>query len=80
MAEARLLAETESLDAAVIDLRIRGEKAYAICEILESRHLPFVLTTGYAASGLPTKWADCPLVEKPYKLEDIQVALTSLFV
>lgn len=78
MALARELAEHESIDAAIIDIRIRGEKAFSICEILAKRGIPFVLTSGFAHWDLRVKWADRPSLAKPYTLEDVQLALTEL--
>ncbi|CAN5244763.1 MAG: response regulator [Pseudomonadota bacterium] len=79
MASARELAEGEEFDAAIVDIRIRGDKSFPICEILESRGIPFVLTSGYADWTTPEKWQDRPQLPKPYKLEDVEVALLQLF-
>lgn len=79
MAIARELAEHEAIDAAILDVRIRSEKAYPICEILSARGIPFVLTSGYAAWDLPLKWADRPTLAKPYTSEMLQTALVELF-
>ena len=61
-----------------MDVRIRGEKAFAICDILEARHVPFLLTSGYGDWSLPAKWVDRPRCPKPYKLEDLEVGLSEL--
>lgn len=78
MAAARELAESEELDAAIVDIRIRGEKAFPICEILADREIPFILSSGYADWPTPEKWQDRPQLPKPYGLEDIEVALVQL--
>lgn len=78
MASARELAESSDLDAAIVDIRIRGEKAFPICEILAGRQIPFVLSSGYADWPTPEKWQDRPQLPKPYTLEDIEVALLQL--
>ena len=75
MAIARQLAQEEDIDAAVIDIRIRGEKSFAICEILAARGIPFVLTSGYADWPLPERWRDALQLPKPFKLEDLEAAL-----
>jgi len=76
MASARELAETENIDAAVVDVRIRGEKAYSVCEILKRRSVPFVLTSGYADWSLPVEFRDQPQLPKPYNITDLRDALT----
>lgn len=78
LAVARGLAETEVCDAALIDIRIRGEKSFAICDILAGRGIPFILTSGYADWTIPNRWQDSLQLPKPYKLEDLEVALHQL--
>ena len=78
MAVARELASSEPIEAAIVDIRIRGEKAFPICDILHARGIPFVLTSGYADWPTPAKWRDCTQLPKPYKLADIELALAEL--
>jgi CheY-like chemotaxis protein len=78
MAVARSLAEAEACDAALVDIRIRGEKSFSICDILAGRNIPFVLTSGYADWPVPDRWQDSLQVPKPFKLEDLEAALTEL--
>jgi hypothetical protein len=56
-----------------------GEKAYAICDILTKRGIPFMLTSGRADWDLPVKWADRPSLAKPYTLADVEAGLTGIF-
>lgn len=79
MAVARTLAEVEQCDAALVDIRIRGEKSFSICDILESRGVPFILTSGYADWPNPGRWNDSLQLPKPFKLEDLAAALDKLF-
>ena len=78
MAAARAFAEGEPLDGAIMDVHIRGEKIFAICEILENRGVPFVLTSGYASWQMPDKWVDRPRLPKPYTLDQLEQALATL--
>src|ERR1700760_4026931 len=48
MASARQLVEAGGFDAALMDVHIRGERVFPLCEKLESRGVPFVFTSGYA--------------------------------
>ena len=75
MAAARELAEDAELDVALIDIRIRGEKSFPLCEILDRRGVPFVLTSGYADWGVPDEWRDRPRLPKPYNMDDVRGAL-----
>ena len=43
----KVLAQDEAIDGAILDVNIRGEKAYPVTDALRERHIPFVLATGY---------------------------------
>jgi DNA-binding NtrC family response regulator len=75
MAVARELANSAEVDVALVDVRIRGEKSFAVCPILNRRGVPFVLTSGYADWAVPQEWAGRPQLPKPYKVKDLEVAL-----
>jgi DNA-binding NtrC family response regulator len=75
IAVARELIEAEGLDAAVVDVHIRGERSFQLCDLLEERRVPFVLTSGYGNWQIPEKWADRPRLHKPYLLEGLRDAL-----
>ena len=66
MADARQLSEKEQIDAAVVDINIRGGKAFPVLRILEDRNIPFILTSGYADWSLPEEWQERPRLHKPY--------------
>src|SRR5437763_8780586 len=75
MAMARELIESGGYDAALMDIHIRGERVFPLCEVLEAKRLPFVLTSGYADWQVPDKWADRPRLQKPYTLDQVREAL-----
>jgi len=78
MAVARELIDEEKFDAALVDVHIRGERAFPLCEVLAARGVPFVFTSGYADWGMPDKWQDRPRLQKPYRVEDVEEALEAL--
>jgi CheY-like chemotaxis protein len=78
MATARELAETEEFDAAILDIHIRGERVFSICEVLEARKIPFILTSGYADWQVPDKWRDRPRLQKPYTIDQVEQTLSDL--
>jgi DNA-binding response OmpR family regulator len=78
MAAARQLMETEDLDAALLDIHIRGERVFPLCDVLAAKRVPFVLTSGYADWNIPEKWEDRPRLQKPYTMEQIEAALNAL--
>ena len=78
IASARQLIENETFDAALMDVHIRGERAFNLCEALAAKGVPFVLTSGYADWQIPEKWQDRPRLQKPYTLEQVEEALNAL--
>lgn len=78
MAAARELIEEGGFDAAMMDVHIRGERVFPLCEMLEEKGVPFVLTSGYADWTMPDKWRDRPRLQKPYKLDDVRDILCEL--
>jgi CheY-like chemotaxis protein len=78
MAAARELIEHEKVDAALMDVHIRGERVFPLCEALAVRNVPFILTSGYADWNMPDKWRGRPRLQKPYTLGQIEEALKHL--
>ena len=63
MAAARELIEGEAIDGALMDVHIRGERVFPLCDLLESRGVPFILTSGYADWQIPEKLASRPRLQ-----------------
>jgi DNA-binding response OmpR family regulator len=79
MASARTLVEAGGFDAALVDVHIRGERVFPLCELLEAAGVPFIFTSGYADWTMPDRWEDRPRVQKPYTIDQVEAALTALF-
>lgn len=78
MANARQLIENESFEAAIMDIHIRGDRVFSLCELLDEKGVPFVLTSGYAGWDLPEQLKARPRLQKPYRLEDVRQVLMEL--
>lgn len=78
LASALQLAEAEELDAAIVDINIRGDKAYGVLRILQRRSIPFILTSGYANWSLPDEWAEAARLAKPYTQIMLRESLAEL--
>ena len=78
MAFALQLAEEEEIDGAIVDINIRGGKAFPVLRILERRGIPFILTSGYADWSMPPDWADRPRLAKPYTPNMLRESLAAL--
>lgn len=79
MAEGRKLAEIGGFDAALMDVHIRGERVFPLCDLLAEKGIPFVLTSGYADWSMPDKWRGCPRIQKPYTIDQVERALGACF-
>jgi hypothetical protein len=78
MAAGRALIDSAEVDAALMDVHIRGERVFALCETLAAKGVPFVLTSGYADWTMADKWQDRPRLQKPYRIHDVRSALVDL--
>lgn len=78
LAIARELASEEHIDAAVLDLNIRGEKIYAVAAMLAGRGVPFLFASGYADWTLPPEYQDVPRLLKPYQADTLRPMLEAL--
>jgi ActR/RegA family two-component response regulator len=71
-------AESAILTGAVLDINVRNEAVFPIAEMLRSRGLPFVFTTGYDQSAIPEHYKDVPRCEKPIDTAALVRALAAL--
>ena len=78
MAAAPELLDGEKYDAAILDIHIRGERVFPLCDLLAAGGVPFVLTSGYADWQIPEKWDDRPRLQKPYTIDQIEQVLSDL--
>lgn len=78
MAAARELIEAGGFDAALMDVHIRGERVFPLCELLEAKDVPFILTSGYGDWQVPEKLEDRPRLQKPYTIAEVEKALKKL--
>lgn len=72
-------AETEQLDAAVLDVNLHGDLVWPAAKLLRERGIPFVFTTGYSGTiAPPPELADSPWLEKPLRPERVTSVLAAL--
>jgi CheY-like chemotaxis protein len=75
LAEARDVAAAAQIDLAVLDVNLHGQLVYPVAQILAERGIPFVFSTGYGASGLPSEMATRPVLSKPYFTRELERAI-----
>jgi two-component SAPR family response regulator len=69
-----LLAATEQIDVAVVDINISGQVATAVADKLIEREIPFLFISGYEKMR-GTRYASIPLLRKPFEPEDLHDAV-----
>jgi CheY-like chemotaxis protein len=69
--DARRLARTEALDAALVDANLNGAPADDIAVALAERRVPFAFVTGYDRGGLPADFQQAAMINKPFSREEI---------
>jgi CheY-like chemotaxis protein len=67
--------EREAIDLAVLDVNIDGREVYPIAAALEARDIPFIFTTGYGSDGLHPAYRNRPVLQKPYRSDDLKAAI-----
>ena len=60
-----LIDTLQPLHGAVIDINLRGIRAFALADALRKRGIGFVIATGYDVNILPRALADAPRCVKP---------------
>jgi CheY-like chemotaxis protein len=78
VAEALAMIEGQSIDAAVLDINLRGQMSYPVADVLTARGVPFVFTTGYARDRLLEAYRAFPYLLKPYHRLAMRDALLGL--
>jgi CheY-like chemotaxis protein len=72
-----LLAE-EPVDAAVLDINLKGQMVFPVADVLREQGVPFVFATGYDEAAVPEAYRDVPRWEKPFRPEDLAKALPAI--
>ncbi len=71
VAEAIELIGRETVDCALLDVNLGSEKIDPVADLLASRGCPFIFTTGYGRSGIPHAHAERPVLQKPFRMDDL---------
>ena len=74
--EAMGLARRGNLDAALLDVDLRGEQVFAVAEELERQGVPVIFASGYGQDEVfPAPFARHPRLCKPYGESDLRRVL-----
>jgi DNA-binding response OmpR family regulator len=58
----------ETVDAAILDVNLGGgERSYSVANELSERGVPYIFLTGYGRAGIDPRYADIPVLQKPFE-------------
>ncbi|HEX5354502.1 MAG TPA: response regulator [Rhodanobacteraceae bacterium] len=75
LGDALAKAEALEFDVALLDVNLDGEPSYPVAEAIAARGRAFVFATGYDCGHVPESLRDRPVLQKPYRLRDLERAL-----
>jgi CheY-like chemotaxis protein len=73
-----LVADGVHLDAAILDINLRGRWVHGLADELTRRGVPFVVCTGYEIVDPDGRFASAPLIVKPIPPHRLGAALDEL--
>lgn len=70
-----LLGSDQKIDAAVLDINLKGQLVFPVADALIARGVPFVFTTGYDQKAIPPAYQSIRRWEKPFDPRELVRAL-----
>ncbi|SFS11607.1 response regulator [Sphingomonas jatrophae] len=70
-----LVQSEQAIDGGILDVNLSGEMVFPAADLLTDRGVPFVFTTGYDASAIPSRFADVVRCEKPINIKKVTQAI-----
>jgi DNA-binding response OmpR family regulator len=74
------MAESEAIDAAILDVGLGKADTFPIADILHGRHIPFLFASGHGRESIPGRFDGVDLLQKPYDMKSLRGALDKLVV
>jgi len=68
-----------ALDAALLDVNLGGSPVFAVADALRAKGVPMIFSTGYGDGGLREVDRGAPVLQKPFRSQDLERALTQAF-
>lgn len=79
VAAALALIEAGGIDAAILDVNLRGgETSWPIADALAAANVPFVIATGGSGDMIADQHRDRPVLAKPFTMDGVERALAAL--
>ncbi|WP_245419472.1 MULTISPECIES: response regulator [unclassified Rhizobium] len=74
----KLVDEAQQIDAAVLDIHLRGAEVYPVADALSLRNVPFAFLTAYDRGDLPERFREAPFLQKPVDPDELLQLLSRL--
>jgi CheY-like chemotaxis protein len=72
------LIESDRINAAVLDLSVRGEATYGVADVLLQRGIPFLFLTGHGPDRVGAPYNRSPVLTKPVDFDAMRDAIARL--
>jgi len=73
-------ASSAAIDCAVLDVRMRGGTTEAIADLLATRGVPFMYSTGGTPDSIPAQHRHRPMITKPFAEDDFKTMLLDTYL
>jgi len=64
--EAMALVRREHIDAAILDVNVRGEMAFGVADYMGGAGIPIIFATGYGSQIVPVRFRNSAFLNKPF--------------
>jgi DNA-binding response OmpR family regulator len=78
LSQALEVARTADIDVALLDIDLNGERVFPVAYALQERGIPFILTTGFGSSGIPSDLNEAVLLEKPFDYAELARSIAAV--
>ncbi len=66
-------------DIAILDANLDGRNSESVADLLQQRGVPFIFATGYTTSEMQQRFPGVPILQKPYRQDELFVVMATLF-
>jgi len=71
-------ARTAEVDLAFVDVNLRGTPAWPVANVLRERGIPFAFVTGYGSAVADAAHKDVPVLQKPFRWQELRIIVDRL--
>lgn len=67
-------------DIVMLDVNLAGKDTFMLAESLSRKNRPFIFSTGYGKTAIPTHLQHVPVLQKPFRESELQEKLQAALV